>query len=140
MPGASKNTCPVKIMNANWKSGRNGDDGHFELMLITSDEQQHILEPSPVAMTALVALAQADTVLVWDRTTAHSSPQIFAARCLGPSTSTRRNHVPRIRVAAWCADDTDRSESPSAMRSKGFSRDASTSSTKQMSPLWRRTR
>jgi hypothetical protein len=66
MPGASKNTRPVKIMNANWKSGRNGDDGHFELMLVTSDEQQHILEPSPVAMTALVALAQAETVLVWD--------------------------------------------------------------------------
>ena len=66
MPGASKNTRRVKIMNANWRSGRNGDDGHFELMLVTSDEQQHILEPSPVAMTALVALAQADTVLVWD--------------------------------------------------------------------------
>jgi hypothetical protein len=23
-------------MNANWKSGRNGDDGQFELMLVTS--------------------------------------------------------------------------------------------------------
>ena len=66
MPGASKKTRPVRIMNANWKSSQNGDDGHFELMLVTSDEEQHILEPSPAAMTALVALAQADTVLAWD--------------------------------------------------------------------------
>jgi hypothetical protein len=30
-------------------------------------------------------------------TTARSPPQIFAARCPRPSTSTKRNHVPRIQ-------------------------------------------
>ena len=69
MPGASESTKRVKVLNANWNAGGDGDgdgDGRFQLMLITSDDQQHILEPSPVAVTALVALAQADTVLVWD--------------------------------------------------------------------------
>lgn len=66
MPGAGKNTRPVKIMNANWNAGSTGEDGRFEVMLVTSDDQHHILQPSPVAMTALVALARADTVLVWD--------------------------------------------------------------------------
>ena len=66
MPGASESTRRVKVLNANWNACDDGDDGHFQLMLITSDDQQHILEPSPVAVTALVALAQADTVLMWD--------------------------------------------------------------------------
>ena len=66
MPGASENARPVKIMNANWNAGPDGDDGRFEVMVVTSDDQQHVLQPSPVAMTALVALAEADTVLVWD--------------------------------------------------------------------------
>jgi hypothetical protein len=66
MPGASKNTRRVTIMNANWNAGGEGEDGTFEVMLVTSDDERHILQPSPAAMTALVALAQADTVLVWD--------------------------------------------------------------------------
>jgi hypothetical protein len=53
-------------MNANWIAGADGDDGDFELMIVTSDDRQHVVSPSPTAMTALVALAQADTVLVWD--------------------------------------------------------------------------
>ena len=65
MPGASESARRVKVVNVNWNAGAGGD-GHFQLMLITSDDRQHILEPSPVAVTALVALAQADTVLVWD--------------------------------------------------------------------------
>jgi hypothetical protein len=65
LPGASENTRRVKIMNANWNAGQAGEDGRFQLMLVTSDER-HILEPSPAAITALVSLAQADTVLVWD--------------------------------------------------------------------------
>jgi hypothetical protein len=66
MPGASENTRRVKIMNANWTAGEAGDDGQFALQLITSDDEYHTLEPSPPAMTALIALAQADSVLVWD--------------------------------------------------------------------------
>jgi hypothetical protein len=66
MPGASENARPVKVMNANWNAGIDGEDGRFEVLLITKDDKRHILEPSPAAMTALVALARADTVLVWD--------------------------------------------------------------------------
>jgi hypothetical protein len=45
---------------------RRWPDGGFELMIVTSDDRQHVVAPGPAAMTALVALAQADTVLVWD--------------------------------------------------------------------------
>jgi hypothetical protein len=53
-------------MNANWIAGAHGDDGDFELMIVTSDDRQHVVAPSPAATTALVAVARADTVLVWD--------------------------------------------------------------------------
>ena len=53
-------------MNANWIAGADGDDGDFELMIVTSDDRHHVVAAGPAAMTALVALAQADTVLVWD--------------------------------------------------------------------------
>jgi hypothetical protein len=66
VPGASEEARRVKIMNANWIAGGDGDDGDFELMIVTSDDRHHVGGPSPAAMTALVALAQADTVLVWD--------------------------------------------------------------------------
>ncbi|HEU5470650.1 MAG TPA: hypothetical protein VFV67_08350 [Actinophytocola sp.] len=33
---------------------------------MTEDDQQHTIAPSPAAMTALLALAQADTILLWD--------------------------------------------------------------------------
>jgi hypothetical protein len=66
VPGASEEARRVKIMNANWVAGPDGDDGRFELMIVTSDDRRHIAAPSPAAMTALVALTQADTVLVWD--------------------------------------------------------------------------
>jgi hypothetical protein len=66
MPGASDEARRVKIMNANWAAGADGGDGRFELMIVTSDDRQHVVAPSPAAITALVALAEADTVLVWD--------------------------------------------------------------------------
>ena len=53
-------------MNANWNAGGEGEDGVFEVMLVTTEDEHHVLQPSPAAMVALVALAQADTVLVWD--------------------------------------------------------------------------
>jgi hypothetical protein len=53
-------------MNANWIAGADGEDGRFEVMMVTSEDRRHFAAPSPAAMTALVALAEADTVLVWD--------------------------------------------------------------------------
>jgi hypothetical protein len=46
MPGASKETRRVKI--------------------VTEDDQEFVVPASPASMTALVALAKADTVLAWD--------------------------------------------------------------------------
>jgi predicted nucleic acid-binding Zn ribbon protein len=66
MPGASEQTRQVKIVNANWKAGPDGDHGRFEIMIVTEDDQRHVAAPSPAAMTALIALTQADTVLLWD--------------------------------------------------------------------------
>jgi hypothetical protein len=66
MPGASEQTRRVKVLNANWVAGADGEDGRFELMIVTDDDEQYTLAPSPAAMTALVALSQADTILLWD--------------------------------------------------------------------------
>jgi hypothetical protein len=68
MPGASDQTRRVKILNANWVAGPDGDDGRFEMMIVTEDDQQHTIAPSPASVTALIALARADTVLLWDPT------------------------------------------------------------------------
>jgi hypothetical protein len=67
VPGASDQTRRLKSLNANWVAGPDGDDGHFEFLLVTEDDQEHIIAPSPAAVTALVALTQADGVLLlWD--------------------------------------------------------------------------
>ena len=66
MPGASEQTRRVKIVNANWMAGPDGDHGRFELLIVTDDDQQHVAAPSTAAMTALIALTQAGTVLAWD--------------------------------------------------------------------------
>ena len=56
----------MKILNANWVPEPAGGDGRFEVMIVTDDDEQHTVPASPASMTALVALAQADTVLAWD--------------------------------------------------------------------------
>jgi hypothetical protein len=66
MPGASEQTSQVTVMNANWVAGGDGEDGRFEVMLVTADGQQHTVAPSPASMTALLALAKADAILLWD--------------------------------------------------------------------------
>jgi hypothetical protein len=57
MPGASEETRRVKILNANWTPDAAGDDGRFELLIVTEDDQRYVLPASPGSMTALVALA-----------------------------------------------------------------------------------
>jgi hypothetical protein len=66
MPGASDQTQPVKILNANWSPDTNGEDGRFDIMIVTEDDQRHMLPASAASVTAVVALAQADTVMMWD--------------------------------------------------------------------------
>jgi hypothetical protein len=66
MPGASEQTSQVKVLNVNWAAGPDGGDGRFEVMIVTADGQQHTFSPSPASMTALLALAKPDTILLWD--------------------------------------------------------------------------
>jgi hypothetical protein len=66
MPGASKMTRQVMTINANWTAADDGGDGRFEVLILTDDDERHVIAPSPEAMTALVALTLADTVLLWD--------------------------------------------------------------------------
>ena len=68
MPGASQQTRKVEVLNANWVAGPDGDDGRFELMIITEDGERHTIAPSPTATAALLTLARADTILLWDPT------------------------------------------------------------------------
>ena len=87
MPGASEQTRRVKIVNANWVAGADGDDGRFEIQIVTDDDQRHVAAPSPAAMTALIALTQAGTVLAWDP----ADRTMIAANIVGtmPWTQTR---------------------------------------------------
>jgi hypothetical protein len=84
MPGASEQARPVKIINANWTAGPDGDHGQFEVMFITNDDQAHV--------TALVALTQGDTVLAWDP----SSRTLIAANIIGkmPWTESAQPSAP----------------------------------------------
>ena len=66
MPAASEQTQPVKILNANWIPDTNGGDGRFDIMIVTEDDQRHELPASAASVTAVVALAQAGTVMMWD--------------------------------------------------------------------------
>jgi hypothetical protein len=86
MPGASEQTRRVKVLNANWVAGPDEADGRFEVMIVTEDDQQHLVTPSPAAMTALVALTQADTVLAWDPT----NRTLIAANLVGTMPWTER--------------------------------------------------
>jgi hypothetical protein len=67
MPGASAETRRVKFLNANWHPADAGaGDGQFEVLIVTEDDQRHVVPASPGSMTALVVLAKADTFLAWD--------------------------------------------------------------------------
>jgi len=76
----------VKIVNANWAAGPDGDHGRFEVMIVTEDDQRHVAAPSPAAMTALIALIQADTVLAWDP----ADRTLIAANIVGTMPWTER--------------------------------------------------
>jgi hypothetical protein len=68
MPGASQATRRIKILNANWVPDADGGarDGRFELQMVTEDDERVAVPMSPAAMTAIVTLARAETVLAWD--------------------------------------------------------------------------
>ena len=55
MPGASEQTSQVKVLNVNWAAGADGEDGRFEVMIVTADGGKHTFAPSPASLTALLA-------------------------------------------------------------------------------------
>ena len=66
MAGASSETQRVRYVNANWTAGRT-DDEAFEVMVVTEDEERHALPVGAAQLAVLVALTQAeDVVLLWD--------------------------------------------------------------------------
>ena len=95
MPGASEQTSLVKVLNVNWVAGPDGDDGRFEVMIVTADGRQHSFAPSPASMTALLALAKADAILLWDP----ADRRLIAANVVGtwlaPAGLTRVAVTPR---------------------------------------------
>lgn len=66
MSGASHLTRRVTVMNANWTAGLAGEDGSFAFMIVTEDVERHTVELSPAAAVAVIAMTQADVVLLWD--------------------------------------------------------------------------
>jgi hypothetical protein len=87
MPGASEKARRVKIMNANWVAGDDGEDGSFQIMVVTEDDEKHVVSPSPAATAALIGLAHADTVLVWDP----ADRTLIAANIVGRMPWTERS-------------------------------------------------
>ena len=76
----------MKTVNANWVAGPDGDPGRFKVLMVTEDDQRHVAAPSPEAMTALIALTQADTVLLWDP----ADRTLIAANLVGKMPWTER--------------------------------------------------
>lgn len=89
VPGASEQTSRVTVLNANWVAGPDGEDGQFEVMIVTADGQQHTFAPSPAAMTALLALAKSDTILLWDPTDRTLIAANIVGTWLAPTGVTR---------------------------------------------------
>jgi len=97
VPGASEKTRRVKVLNVNRAAGEDGADGRFEAMIVTEDDEQHTIAPSPASMTALLALAQPDTILLWDPT----NRTLIAANVVGKWLEV----VPRsTAVRRWSPD------------------------------------
>ena len=87
MPGASEQAQRVKIMNANWVVGGDGEDGSFQILVVTEDGEKHLMSPSPASTATLIALARADTVLVWDP----ADRTLIAANIVGRMPWTERS-------------------------------------------------
>jgi len=64
--GASKQTTPVRVVNANWEAGEDGTDGSFGFMLVTNNEERHFVQPSATSAAALVSLFTSGAPLMWD--------------------------------------------------------------------------
>ena len=58
-------------------------------MIVTADGQQHSFAPSPASMTALLALAKADAILLWDPADRRQIVAHIVGTWLAPTGLTR---------------------------------------------------
>jgi len=107
MPGASERARRVKIMNANWVAGGDGEDGTFQIMVVTEDGEKHVMSPSPASTAALIVVARADTDLVWDPV----DRTLIAANIVGRMPWTERPQ-PAVLSVGVEVDPTDRASNP----------------------------
>jgi hypothetical protein len=92
MPGASQHTQHVKTVNANWTAGSEGGDGKFAILLITDDDERHVIDASPAATLAVLAITtQPQAVLMWDP----EDSTLIAANLRGHMPWTERFVEPR---------------------------------------------
>jgi hypothetical protein len=94
MPGASEQTSQVTVLNTNWTAGQDGEDGRWEVMIVTADGQQHTFAPSPASMTPLLALARSGAILLWDP----EDRTLIAANVVG--TWLAPTGITRVEVSA----------------------------------------
>jgi hypothetical protein len=87
MPGASEQTRRVKIVNANWVPGTADRQEQFEIMIITEDDQRHVVPASAASVAAVVALARAGTIMAWDP---EGGGTLIAANIVGQMPWTTR--------------------------------------------------
>src|SRR6266566_2521795 len=83
--------------------GPPGNRGSFRL----APCQEHVMSPSPASTAALIALARADTVLVWDPT----DRTLIAANIVGRMPWTDRPQ-PAVLSVGVEVDPTDRASNP----------------------------
>lgn len=55
----------VAYVNINYHAGPPGEDG-FEVLVVTEDDERHVLTPSPVALPALLMVLRDCPVLLFD--------------------------------------------------------------------------
>lgn len=66
MAGASEQTERVQYVNANWTPGDTRADGAFELLVVCESGARHSLPMTASEASAVVALTQAGSVLLFD--------------------------------------------------------------------------
>jgi hypothetical protein len=64
--GASETTERVAYVNGNWTAGSDGENGSFELLIVTEGETRHALRVTSEDMGGVVALIRTSNVLLWD--------------------------------------------------------------------------
>lgn len=72
------------MINANWTTESDGDDGSFAFSIVTEDEERHVIRPSAQPAAAVLGLTQASPVLLWDPEARTLIPAPLGHPCRAP--------------------------------------------------------